>query len=570
MEKVKNEDPNWLDGINFRHEPDPELEDGQYNWTFKINGIKTFIQGMNFIPVDAMLDLSPEIYRYTLRSAADANVNMLRVWGEGLYETDDFYNICDELGILVWQDFWVGSFSPAQPQEKSWEAVVANLKRTRNHPSLVMYCGGNEFDATRKDRLEQITTLEELIQQYDGTRAFHKASPHGGSVHGGMGIVPKEKRNLMYGRFSAEAGYQQSWPPKSDMLKFLKEDQLFPLEENIDILSKHNAMVASIPDVSHAVYGVPQNVDELIHAEMLHNVIGWQAQIENMRLERYKVSGCLFWALNDVWPTTSWSMIDWYGTRKNHYYAFKKGTAPLQATASQQHQIVIPSEAYDLEICLINDNLKSFEKLSVEASIYLGEKAQKVYTKSFVGGIEENAVSCLGRLDWMIPEDTKEHNFLLVLKTTDEKGTLLARNEYTCLIGGVAEVNGELERVSTSGGFFAEYKTWTKNRISPMLVGFPQTLDAGEEESFEIVYENTTDNVLMGLETLITNLPTGVRLYLDDNYIHVLPGEKRTINASLENTRRFQLDKEVELKLQVDGWNVETMNQSLQVNFIGN
>ncbi len=144
LEKVRNEDSSWLDGVFFRHDPDEELIDGQYNWTFRINGVNIFIQGMNSIPMDAMLDLSPEIYQYTLRCAANAHVNMLRVWGEGLYETNDFYNICDQLGILVWQDFWVGSYSPAQPQESSWDAVIANIKRTRNHPSLVLYCGGNE------------------------------------------------------------------------------------------------------------------------------------------------------------------------------------------------------------------------------------------------------------------------------------------------------------------------------------------------------------------------------------------------------------------------------------------
>ncbi len=380
-----------------------------------------------------------------------------------------------------------------------------------------------------------------------------------------MGIVGKENRNLRYGRFCSEAGYQQSWPPKSDMLKFLEEDQLFPLADNIYWLSIHNAMVASIPDVQHPVYGVPQNVDELIRIEMLHNVIGWQAQLENTRLERFKVSGCLFWALNDLWPTTSWSMINWYGTCKNHYYAFKKAAAPLQAIASQQHQILLPGEAYDLEVCLVNDFLTEQKDLQVVASIYLGEKANKVYRKEFVGSVGPNAVDCLGRLDWAIPQNTNEHNFILILEVKNQLGEIVAKNEYVCQIGEVKKDGDTIERVSASDGFFGEYRLWEKNVIQPKLLNLPSTLPAGTEKAFEIQYTNNTTNIIMGLETLITNLPKGVRLYLDDNYIHLLPGQQRTIKASLQNTTRSNINDQLSLKLQSDALNIELATQTIHL-----
>jgi beta-mannosidase len=558
LKKIQNEDSHWLDGLKIHKE---EFVDGEYNWTFVINDEKVFARGVNWIPVDAMLDLHPERYRYLLRLAAAAGVNMIRVWGEGLYETNAFYNLCDSLGIMVWQDFWIGSYSPAQSQDKSWEAVVTNIQRTRNHPSLVVYCGGNEFDASRADRVAQINKLKQLCEIHDGTRDFHKASPFGGSKHGGMGIVPKEQRRHQYWRFIAEGGYTQSWPPRSDMLKFMKEEHLFPIQGNEDRLAYRNSSIIGHPHANDAIYGVPQNLDELIHIEMLNNIIGWQSELENTRLEKYKVSGCLFWAHNDVWPTTSWSMVDYYGTGKNHYYAFKKAARPIQVVASQCNPILKPGEKYDLEICLINDYLQPQENLQVRAAIYLGEKGRPVYKKEMTGSVNSNSSVSIGNIDWTIPSDPEEHNFLLRLELYGADAYLIARNEYTCMIG-------DENRNSISGGFFGEYHNWSKISLTPKLKKFPVKMKIRDEKHFTVTYQNTTPNVVMGLETLITDLPDGVRFYLDDNYIHLLPGEKRTLNASLEISERIHICGPIRLTIQTDGWNVKRQVLQLKVDVI--
>jgi beta-mannosidase len=556
LQKVANEDPHWLDGVKI-HEN--EFVDGEYNWTFTINGEKVFTQGANWIPIDALLDTHPERYRYTLRLLAEAGVNMLRVWGEGLYETDDFYHFCDSLGIMVWQDFWIGSYAAAQSQDNSWKAVVTNILRTRNHPSLVLYCGGNEFDASRADRKAQLEKLTELCQIYDGTREYHKASPYGGDEHGGMGIITKDKRRHTYWRYISEGGYYQVWPPRSDMLKFMPEEHLFPIVDNEDRLAYRSLKLIRDPKKNDKLYGIAGNLDELIHIESLRGVIGWQAQLENTKLEKYKVSGCLFWGSNDIWPLASDHMIFYYGTAKPNYYAFKKAGLPLQVTASQQHSVLIPGEPYDLEICIINDYLKSKENLKVRASIYLGQKGIPVYTKKWTGTVAANRSICIGELNWTIPIDSEEHNFLLRLELFDAKDKFLARNEYTCMIGNNS-------RESVSGGFFGEYHNWEKNQINPDIKSFPKELKVRQEKSFTITYENSTDHVVMGLETLITNLPKGVRFYLSDNYIHLLPGERRILDASLEITERFQSSENIELTIQTDGWNVKKQSKNRNVN----
>ena len=554
VKKIFNEDPNWMDGVHL------DYGEEEYPWTFVVNGKKVFAQGMNWIPVDALLDLKPERYRYLIKTAQLSHVNMFRVWGEGLYETETFYNLCDSMGIMVWQDFWVGGYSDAQPQESSEFAIVENIKRTRNHPSLVLYCGGNEFDASIPARLGQLTRLGELCKEYDPSRFFHWASPFGGDRHGGMGIVNEEQRNVQNRRFISEGGYQQSWPPKSDMLKFIPKGKMFPIIENIDMLSFHNSYLGMDYRFTRNidVFGFARSVDEVIGIEMHRNIIGWQSQLEHTRLEKFKVSGCLFWAHNDVWPTTSWSMVNYYGTCKNHYYVFKRSAAPTQITASQQHEILKPGEPYDLKVIAIHDAEIGYQNAKATVQIFMGQKAEKVYEKEFNGDILPVQNKFFGKMDWTIPTDPKERNFLVRCELVDEKGKLIARNEYTCHIGNE-------NRKSITGGFWGEYRTWDDNDINMEMKGFPTKIEPSQSKSFDIHFHNTSSNIAMGVEYLITNLPEGLRLYLDDNYLNLLPNERRTIQASIENHLDDKSIKELDLNVLTNGWNVKESNRNITV-----
>jgi len=549
IEKIFNEDPNWLKGVEL------DYGEEEYPWTFVVNDRKLFIKGMNWIPVDAMLDLKTERYNYLIRLAEKANINMFRVWGEGLYETETFYNLCDSLGIMVWQDFWVGGYSDAQPQDKSELAIKKNIIRTRNHPSLVLFCGGNEFDASIEARLAQLNKLKSLCEEYAPDRFFHFASPFGGDRHGGMGIKTKEERQKANLRFVSEGGYQQSWPPKSDMVKFIPENRLFPVIDNLDILTFHNSFLG-IDFRYHRndkLFGRPENLDELIYIEMHRNIIGWQSQLENTRVDKFKTSGCLFWAHNDVWPVTSWSMIDYYGTCKNHYYTFKKSASPVLPVASQKYEILKPGELYDLDVTVVNDKYENIQDLKLVAEILMGEKADKVYMKEFHGTALANNSTHFGKLDYVIPQNTDEHNFLLRLKLYNTNNELVNQNDYTCHIGNE-------NRQSITLGFWGEYRLWAKNKVDFKIKAFPKKLARGEEKDFQLVFKNNSENIVMGLEFLLTNLPEGLRLYLDDNYLNLLPGEERTVKASIENNLEDKNFSEIKLKTLVDGWNVVDEN----------
>ena len=151
----------------------PRAQDRWTDWQFIINGRRLFVKGCNWMPADVLLDLSPERYRWLLESARDAGIQILRIWGGGLVETDDFFDLCDELGIMVWEEFPIGNrVTPDWPQDV-WEAqVIWNIFRLRSRPSLAVWCGGNEFNPYVEGNSATIGILERAMAQFDNTRAF--------------------------------------------------------------------------------------------------------------------------------------------------------------------------------------------------------------------------------------------------------------------------------------------------------------------------------------------------------------------------------------------------------------
>ncbi len=170
--------------IEQRPSAGPRTGDRWANWQFVVNGQPLFVKGVNWMPADILLDLPRERYEWLLGLAKGAGIQLLRVWGGGGIETEEFYSVCNELGLMVWQDFPLGNQdTPNWPQEV-WEAqVVQNIFRLRNHPSLALYCGGNEFNAYSLGNAASIGILERSVATFDNTRAFRRTSPDGGSIH---------------------------------------------------------------------------------------------------------------------------------------------------------------------------------------------------------------------------------------------------------------------------------------------------------------------------------------------------------------------------------------------------
>ncbi|CUS76372.1 beta-mannosidase [Candidatus Kryptonium thompsonii] len=356
-----------------------ESDDEGESFIFEINGEKIFCKGANWIPADCFLPrVKNEDYDALLGMAKESNLNMLRVWGGGVYESDYFYDKCDELGIMIWQDFMFACAS--YPEHDDFIQNVKNeaiqiVKRLRNHPSIVIWCGNNEnewiwVDKTKKHPDEMpgamifSGVLKQICQEYDGTRPYWRSSPWGkdypnsetdGNHHQWKvwsHWVDYRDYEKVKARFITEFGFQA--PPHPETLK----EVLKPENRNFNSLSiqHHNRQEDGIPRLfkflsSH--HKVTSDFEDLIYRMQLNQAEAIKFAVENWRIRKFKTAGALFWQWNDCWNVISWSAIDYRKKPKALYYYARKFFNPV---------IVVVKRFDDkIKIFVVNDLLSPVE-----------------------------------------------------------------------------------------------------------------------------------------------------------------------------------------------------------------
>ncbi len=332
-----------------------EIDDEGESFIFEINGEKIFCKGANWIPADSFLPrVKKEDYDELLNMAKDANLNMLRVWGGGVYEDDYFYEKCDELGIMIWQDFMFACAS--YPEYDKFIENVKNeaiqvVKRLRNHPSIVIWCGNNEnewiwTDKTGKNPDEMPgakifrDVLKEICEQYDGTRPYWRSSPWGknypnsetdGNHHQWKvwsGWLDYKNYESVKARFITEFGFQA--PPHPETLK----EVLKPENRNFNSFSiqHHNKQEDGIPRLFRflsAHHKITADFEDLIYRMQLNQAEAIKFAVENWRLRKFKTAGTIFWQWNDCWNVISWSAVDYRKRPKALYYFAKRFFNPI-------------------------------------------------------------------------------------------------------------------------------------------------------------------------------------------------------------------------------------------------
>ena len=333
------------------------------NFFFKVNGIPTFMKGVNYIPQDVFLPrVKDSDYQKILSAAVDANMNMIRVWGGGVYEDDIFYELCDKYGLLVWQDFmfacamYPGNDSFLRSVE---EEAIYNVKRIRNHPSLALWCGNNEVlsawenwgwkKGIVENQSQEIADtifkaydqifhkiLPKVIQEYDPATDYWSSSPSsstgvtesltsGDAHYWGVwwGKEPFSTYEEKIPRFMSEFGFQ-SFPEFSSVEKYTNES-----DYNIysDVMKSHQRSSignSTIEEYMLRDYNVPDSFEHFLYVSQLLQAEGISLGMEAQRRNRDICMGSLYWQLNDCWPVASWSSIDYYGKWKALHYQTKK------------------------------------------------------------------------------------------------------------------------------------------------------------------------------------------------------------------------------------------------------
>jgi len=314
--------------IHMQPLPDGPRDD-TYNWTFVINGKPLFVKGANWCTMDALLRFEAERYERFLSLALDAHIQLLRAWGSGMPETDVFYNYADRMGIMVIQE-WPTAWNSheIQPYNILEETVRYNMLRLRNHPSLVMWGGGNESDKPFGSAIDMIGRYG---FELDGTRPVHRGEPWGGSVHNydvywgrqpldrnlrltapfigefGLASVPDEKTVR---RYLPEAE-QALWPPPSDG-SLIHHTPVFNKKGDIAILTRYAADFIPVTSLRHFITGT-----------QLAQTTGIRHTLELARTRWPEATGVLYYKLNDNNPAASWSTVDWHGSPKMAYHILR-------------------------------------------------------------------------------------------------------------------------------------------------------------------------------------------------------------------------------------------------------
>jgi len=332
------------------------------SFEFVVNGISVFAKGADVIPFDSFPNrVTPEIHRNILQSARDAHMNMVREWGGGYYESDDFYDICDELGIMVWQEFMFGGdMVPGDIsfQENVRQEAIDQIKRLRDHPSIVIWCGNNEVETgwyhwgDRQEFKESISAeardrvwldyiilfadiLKSAVTQFADPVPYWPSSPsanfeevpdnqHNGDMHYWQvwhAQAPASDYTLQFPRFMSEFGFQ-SFPEMRTIRAFAKPEDFDIRSSVMQAHQKNKGGNERILTYMLREYREPKDFASFVYLSQVQQAEIIKIGAEHLRRQRPRTMGSLYWQLNDCWPVASWASIDYYGRWKAlHYYA---------------------------------------------------------------------------------------------------------------------------------------------------------------------------------------------------------------------------------------------------------
>ncbi len=319
----------------FPEGPRPEW----YDWTFVINGKPTFVKGTGWCTMDPFMDFRRERYDRFLSLARDQHCQMVRAWGSGMPETDDFYDLCDAYGLMVLQE-WPTAWNShnTQPYDILEETVRRNTLRLRHRTSLVMWGANNE---SSNPFGKAIDMMGRLSIELDGSRPFHRGEPWGGSNHGYPCYWGRQHLDAACGmtsRFWGEFG-AACMPPTESVLRYTPKDEqaAWPNVDPKGGFAFHTPIFNRVEGVSrltqYARYFVPDDadIDQFCVGSQLAQAIALRHPLERARTLWPNSTGALYYKMNDNFPAASWATADWYGAAKIGHYWVQDAFAPLHA-----------------------------------------------------------------------------------------------------------------------------------------------------------------------------------------------------------------------------------------------
>ncbi|MBE9469274.1 MAG: glycoside hydrolase family 2 protein [Bacteroidetes bacterium] len=504
---------------------------------FKLNSNPVFMKGSNYVPQDVFLNrVTADKYEQIIKDAVAANINMLRVWGGGIYENDVFYDLCDQYGILVWQDFmFANNLFPDTKHfiENIKVEAVENVVRLRNHPCLALWCGNNEIDEawhnwgwshsySAKDsaRLwENYKTifheiLPNIVKKFHGDIAYVSSSPkfgrgnkqslvQGDSHYWGVWHDRKNFNSFIpnTGRFMSEYGFQ-SYPCIKTIKAFVEEKN--PNINSEAILNHQKNLQGNeiIDQYMKQYFFVPKKFSDYVYISQLLQAEGIKIGIEAHRRAKPYCMGSLFWQFNDCWPSVSWSSIDFYG-RKKAVYFFAKNSFKNVIVSSVEDNV-------KLNIFVVSDSLKNFK-----AKI-------KIMLINFNGNILKQEESI----------ENISSNSSKIYKQFNIADLLIDADKNKCLL--LSELSIDEKKICSDIHYFTE----TKNlKLKEPTITF-KTKKTYSGYIINLASKYLAKNIYLSIDE---------KGCFTDNYFDIIPGISKQLTF-ITNKKSNDFDEKIEIK----------------------
>jgi beta-mannosidase len=424
-------------------------------WIFYVNGKPLFVKGANWMPIDALADVSPSHYARQLELVRNAGVQMLRVWGGGIVETDAFYEQCDRLGVMVWQEFPLTcGWRADKVNRKVWEDTVAwQVFRLRNHPSLVFWCGGNEFNPDDRANADLVGAAARAVRVLDGTRPFMAASPDEGDIHGypQWDASYAWRSELTHGPFISEWGTHAMPTPQTyrDLLSPREADAVVgPTLLKMD----KKAMAADFPEVMH--HWVEFQPDRLVQmlargsafddlssaplGRFSEAVAAGAAEFYRYSCEAARTGypqngGLLLWVWKRPWPNAGIQLVDGLGRPLAVYYEVRRAFGSPWPCAQPPYLNYVPGDRVELPLAVLSEAAQPAPKGLRMTARLLGPdlRERRVWRDLPPFDGTEGAEACKGpSVSFEVPAEFARAFFFVALDLSDAAGHPKARNVY--------------------------------------------------------------------------------------------------------------------------------------------
>jgi beta-mannosidase len=540
--------------------PNESADPAALPYTFMVNGRKIYAKGWNWVPMDVMYSVpQPAKLEHLLTLAQRAHVNLLRIWGGGLIETEAFYEQCDRLGIMVWQEFIQSSSgidnipsADADYVQAITEAAEQIVPRKRNHPSLAIWCGGNELSGGVEQPLGDshpvLESLKSVVKRLDPDRLWLPTSPSGsvfGNTLENLAVDPAALHDVhgpweyqgvtgqcdLYNRGSSllhsEFGVEGITNLRTLNATISKEHQ-WPVTLDNPYWFHRGAWWVKRP-MWDRTFGELDSIEELVHATQFIQADGLRYALESDRRRKYHNSGTLPWQFNEPYPMAACtSAVDYYARPKPVYYAVARAYASLLISARFPTQAWSEFEQFEAEAWVCNSHQGSYSNVILRMRL-VGTRghvyAERTETVSF-------GANCAAKLAVLqepltaIPEDI----FFLDLHLLDSDGVHLCHNRYA----------------------FSCTET-----LAPLLTCPPTMLSisshaSDNEQIVTLTNRAETAAMFVWLEDA-RDLNASGYAYFEDNYFCLLPEESRTLTVTWKDVPTS------ERRVAVSAWNTESI-----------